>query len=877
MRYNTNNPVGPDGSSDPRDMHDNAKFIDLIVNSKSSKEPDRFGVLNQTFEGMRVEVTETISAALQSTGWFNVGSFSNGFDYTARNQTGEHAGSMWSYNGPFNSGRFTVIPGTVPSEPLYTNRGDASLRTDLIKHEGARLINFGSFKDSDNIDGIDLVNIISDLGAREIVLQLKQYTDQGKSIASFNGFNSNAPVIDSLQGVSSSTNGELTQITAAPGQRNRIINAIGSGTAKNVVTYKCERPHGLSTGERVILKGFNFPSFNTGGTNNSGLPVGQQMFKATPITVVDDYNFAYSLGGNQTGAGIADSSTNAWWEHPPKFWDVRGASFNWVLPNKSAISLAVNNATYNRLNIGVDNKNPQSKVSAVEFYLNDVSFEMWNVRGFFHVYADGVRVTNKRLNLDQPSFPGFMTKFTFDDARIRLIRIEALSVPATLWGIVTAKQDGIISGVAAAVRKPIGLMCGDSFGEGTGTAGGWTNSFPYLLSRKLGIEMIHGSLGSTGMTTNGTQGAGANYAQRMKRLKELGVNPDFIFIMDSVNDRGNPTTSLCSQFLLYMRSLWPASKLILLGRMSPSENVPTSSMAASAAWIATCKKYGVPYLDGGIGATGKPLWLTASNKPTFYNGTSATASASVNSGSVSSISVVNAGLGYDFTAYRLGAYPLVTISGGGGTGAVASAVVDFSVTALEILHSGTGYTSATLTITHGAEVDCLLSGSGVYGCRIVNPGYVFTKAPEVIFSGGGGDGASATAVVENGRLVAINMTSAGTGYTSAPTVSLKICDIAATATAVIVEGSIVGITITNPGAGYTDIPVCIISGDGFGANVVPFLSGRVTSVQVSSSGSGYASAPTVNIAHPTNNDVTHPKSEGHRMIAERFFAEIELY
>ena len=47
----------------------------------------------------------------------------------------------------------------------------------------------------------------------------------------------------------------------------------------------------------------------------------------------------------------------------------------------------------------------------------------------------------------------------------------------------------------------------------------------------------------------------------------------------------------------------------------------------------------------------------------------------------------------------------------------------------------------------------------------------YTSAPTLVFTGGGGSGASATAVVGNGEVTAVAMTSGGSGYTSAPTVS----------------------------------------------------------------------------------------------------------
>jgi len=71
-----------------------------------------------------------------------------------------------------------------------------------------------------------------------------------------------------------------------------------------------------------------------------------------------------------------------------------------------------------------------------------------------------------------------------------------------------------------------------------------------------------------------------------------------------------------------------------------------------------------------------------------------------------------------------------------------------------------------------------------HGAIVADPGTInsitvsaggsgYTSAPTVVFTGGGGSGASATATVANGAVSAVNLTSPGTGYTSAPTVSFS--------------------------------------------------------------------------------------------------------
>lgn len=56
--------------------------------------------------------------------------------------------------------------------------------------------------------------------------------------------------------------------------------------------------------------------------------------------------------------------------------------------------------------------------------------------------------------------------------------------------------------------------------------------------------------------------------------------------------------------------------------------------------------------------------------------------------------------------------------------------------------------------------------------KLTSGGSGYTSAPTVSFSGGGGSGAAATAFVMNGSVIGFRMTSLGSGYMSAPAVSL---------------------------------------------------------------------------------------------------------
>jgi len=87
---------------------------------------------------------------------------------------------------------------------------------------------------------------------------------------------------------------------------------------------------------------------------------------------------------------------------------------------------------------------------------------------------------------------------------------------------------------------------------------------------------------------------------------------------------------------------------------------------------------------------------------------------------------------------------------------------------------------------------------------VYNNGSVYTSTPSVGITGGGGTGATATAVVTNGRVTAINVTAGGTGYTTAPTIAITGGGgTGATAVATVAGGVVTGITVTNTGTGQT--------------------------------------------------------------------------
>ena len=142
-------------------------------------------------------------------------------------------------------------------------------------------------------------------------------------------------------------------------------------------------------------------------------------------------------------------------------------------------------------------------------------------------------------------------------------------------------------------------------------------------------------------------------------------------------------------------------------------------------------------------------------------------------------------------------------------------------------------------------------------------GYSTTTAPSVQFIGGGGTGASATAVIgstgtELGKVIGFNNIISGSGYTSAPSITIAeppaavgtaTAGVKATANAILVK-PIASFSLGNEGGtGYTNAPnVNIIGGSGSGAEAIASVSGgKVTAVTLkpTNNGGSYTTAPTI--------------------------------
>ena len=253
---------------------------------------------------------------------------------------------------------------------------------------------------------------------------------------------------------------------------------------------------------------------------------------------------------------------------------------------------------------------------------------------------------------------------------------------------------------------------------------------------------------------------------------------------------------------------------------------------------------------GNIGST-NPVGqiLTSSSNPVIFSRNPSalninTAGTSLKAGVLNATIAGNVDIPVD-QEYSGGGLSLVTLAGAGGPGNINLGKVTSvtgSVGAVSISNSG------TLNLTKDIYLDGPFSQATlIQGFNITTAGTGYTSSPLVSLSGGGGTGAGATALLSISTLGVAN---GGFGYAPLSSFPVTISGGTTNATGTATTnagGSITTVAITSIGGGYTTLTGLSLIG-GTGSNATVNGTGFVSNIRVDLPGSGYTSTPTVTFA-----------------------------
>jgi hypothetical protein len=145
---------------------------------------------------------------------------------------------------------------------------------------------------------------------------------------------------------------------------------------------------------------------------------------------------------------------------------------------------------------------------------------------------------------------------------------------------------------------------------------------------------------------------------------------------------------------------------------------------------------------------------------------------------------------------------------------------------------------------------------GVIG--ITNPGSGYLSAPSVTISAPnetGGVQATAVSTITTGAggIASINVSAGGSGYTAVPGIVIGAPNVTggtqAEAVATISGGAVVAVTVTTAGSGYTTAPSVTFSSGAAAATAV-LNTGQVNTITLTNAGTGYTSQPTITLSAP---------------------------
>lgn len=193
-----------------------------------------------------------------------------------------------------------------------------------------------------------------------------------------------------------------------------------------------------------------------------------------------------------------------------------------------------------------------------------------------------------------------------------------------------------------------------------------------------------------------------------------------------------------------------------------------------------------------------------------------------------------------------------------GSGRGFTCALDFGILQILADPSGVGYTRPVVTISGGGAITVRATANWdettgtITSVNMISQGDGYVALPRVIIQGGGGVGASALAIVEDGQVVSIRVNNPGENFSSLPEIKFEGGG-GSGAQVSLVRFQVVWVEIENGGTGYTiDDILLLVGGTGEPARFKVTgvsASGEITEVEIDEPGS-YVQMPTV-VGSPT--------------------------
>ncbi|VVM38097.1 hypothetical protein PS631_00136 [Pseudomonas fluorescens] len=293
MRFETGNPVEPDGSSDPRDLYDNAGIIDLLVTGPLGEYLNRLGVPLTSWRGLMKQVADYLIAQGYESTYLVYGA---GVVVERQTQLVQRAGELYRVTNAADI-PLTLTGTWATDAPKLQAVGDVALRQALASNSGWSMVGAGSYGTVE--DAIETVATDLDFSAKMVDGTGSQTTAAAVSLqlmiknhidASWYGFKSGRTPLEQANALQAAA-------SAAKAENKRLFAPRDNYTLSKGVLI--ETPFTMDGGTLDFSGGTDFSA-----TGNTAFRIAGQGLSLLPALASDVAKHAVVLPLSSAPAGV---------------------------------------------------------------------------------------------------------------------------------------------------------------------------------------------------------------------------------------------------------------------------------------------------------------------------------------------------------------------------------------------------------------------------------------------------------------------------------------------------------------------------------------------------------------------------------------------